>query len=72
MQKDKQESQNGLPEIGLSLDELMRRGARQVIQQAIEAELVELLAQYVNGGCGQKLGLLGGSSCTHMKTAFGR
>ena len=23
-----------------------------------------------NGGCGVKLGLLGGSSCTHTKTAF--
>jgi transposase-like protein len=48
MGKDKQESQNGLPEIGLGLDELVRRGARQVIQQAIEAELAELLAQYGN------------------------
>ena len=48
MQKDKQETQSGLPEIGLGLDELVRRGARQVIQQAIEAELAELLAQYAN------------------------
>lgn len=30
--------------MGLGLDELVRRGARQVIQQAIEAELAELLA----------------------------
>ncbi len=34
--------------MGLGLDELVRCGARQVIQQAIEAELTELLAQYVN------------------------
>ncbi len=48
MQKDKQESQNGLPEIGLGLYELLLRGARRVIQQAIEAEQAELLAQYAN------------------------
>lgn len=48
MKKDKQETQNGLSEIGLGLDELVCRGARQVIQQAIEAELAELLAQYAN------------------------
>lgn len=48
MGKDKQKTQNGLPEIGIGLDELVRRGARQVIQQAIEAELAELLAQYAN------------------------
>jgi hypothetical protein len=29
----------------MSQDDLVRRGARQVIQQAIEAELAELLAQ---------------------------
>jgi hypothetical protein len=34
MGKDKQETENGLPEIGASLDDLVRRGARQVIQQA--------------------------------------
>ena len=48
MGKDKQEMQNGLPEIGLGIDELVRRGARQVIQQAIEAELAQLLEQYAN------------------------
>ena len=32
MRKDKQEAAIGLPEIGGSLDELVRRGARQVIQ----------------------------------------
>lgn len=46
--KDKQETQNDLPEIGMSLDDLVRRGARQVIQQAIEAELAALLEQYAN------------------------
>jgi hypothetical protein len=45
MSKDKQETANGLPEIGLGLDELVRRGARQVIQQVIELELAALLEQ---------------------------
>jgi transposase-like protein len=48
MSKDKQEQGNGLPEIGLSLDDLVRRGARQVIQQVIEVELAQLLEQYGN------------------------
>lgn len=48
MGKDKQEAGMGLAEIGVSLDELIRRGARQVIQQAIEAELAQLLEQYAN------------------------
>lgn len=48
MGKDKQETENGLPEIGVGLDELVRRGARHVIQQAIEAELAQLLEQYAN------------------------
>ena len=48
MGKDKQETATGLAEIGTSLDELVRRGARQVIQQAIEAELATLLEQYAN------------------------
>lgn len=38
----------GLAEIGLGLDELIRRGARQVIQQALEAEFTQLLGQYDN------------------------
>jgi putative transposase len=33
---------------GMSLDDLVRRGARQVIQQAIEGELTQLLEQYEN------------------------
>ena len=48
MRKDKQEAAIGLPEIGMSLDELVRRGARQVIQQVIEQELATLLEQYAN------------------------
>ena len=48
MRKDKQEVALGLPEIGVSLDELVRRGARQVIQQVIELELAVLLEQYAN------------------------
>lgn len=48
MGKDKQETGMGLAEIGVNLDELIQRGARQVIQQAIEAELAQLLEQYAN------------------------
>jgi putative transposase len=48
MRRDKQEAAIGLPEIGVSLDELVRRGARQVIQQVIELELAALLEQYAN------------------------
>ena len=32
----------------LGLDELIRQGARQIIQQAIEAELAALLEDYAN------------------------
>ena len=35
-------------EIGVGLDELVRRGARQVIQQAIETELAQLLEEFGN------------------------
>ena len=35
-------------EMGLTLDDLVKRGARQVIQQVIEAELAELLARCSN------------------------
>ena len=48
MRKDKQNQEIGLQEIGMSLDDVVRRGARQVIQQAIEAELAQLLEQYEN------------------------
>ena len=48
MKKRNEAQAVGLPEIGLGLDELIRRGARQVIQQAIEAELAQLIEQYGN------------------------
>ena len=48
MVKDKQQTEHGLAEIGVGLDELVRRGAREVIQQAIESELATLLEQYTN------------------------
>ena len=48
MKQDTQEQTAGLSEIGLGLDDLIRHGARQVIQQAIEAELEQLLEQYRN------------------------
>ncbi|SHK57631.1 hypothetical protein SAMN05192548_10281, partial [Paraburkholderia terricola] len=38
----------GLSGAGLGLDELVRQGARQVIQQAIEAELSALLERFEN------------------------
>jgi transposase-like protein len=48
MKKSNEKQSGGLPEIGLGLDDLIRRGAREVIQQAIEAELAQLLDQYEN------------------------
>lgn len=48
MKKSNEKHAVGLPEIGLGLDDLIRRGARDVIQQAIEAELAQLLEQYEN------------------------
>ena len=48
MGQDKQKTESGLQEIGMSLDDVVRRGARQVIQQAIEAELAQLLERYEN------------------------
>ena len=48
MDKDKEGCGTGLQEIGIGLDELVRQGARQIIQQVVEAELAELLAQFEN------------------------
>jgi hypothetical protein len=42
MSKETEKAVGGLSGVGLGLDELVRQGARQVIQQAIEAELAEL------------------------------
>ncbi len=38
----------GLSGTGLGLDDLIRQGAQQVIQQAIEAELAELLERFTS------------------------
>lgn len=46
MKKSNEKHAGGLPEIGLGLNDLIRRGAREVIQQAIEAELAQLLEQH--------------------------
>lgn len=48
MKKGNEKQSSGPSEIGLGLDDLIRRGARQVIEQAIEAELAQLLEQYEN------------------------
>ena len=48
MKKSNQEKSSGLSEIGLGLDDLIHQGARQIIQQAIEAELAHLLEEYDN------------------------
>lgn len=49
MSKDKQkQAVSPEQELGLTLEDLVKRGARQVIQQAIEAELEELLSGCAN------------------------
>lgn len=49
MSKDKQkQAVSPAHEMGVTLDDLLRRGARQVIQQAIETELAELLVSCAN------------------------
>ncbi len=48
MSKFTEKADIGLSESGLGLDELVRHGARQVIQQAIEAELQALLERFEN------------------------
>jgi transposase-like protein len=48
MKQSTEKQAAGLSEIGLGLDDIIRRGARQVIQQAIEAELAQLLDAYQN------------------------
>lgn len=49
MSKNKQkQAVSPVLEMGLTLDELVKRGARQVIQQAIESELAELLSSCSN------------------------
>jgi len=48
MKKSNEKQASGLAEIGLGLDDLIRRGAREIIQQAIETELAQLLEHYEN------------------------
>lgn len=45
MKQDTQKQAAGLAELGLSLDDIIRRGARQVIHQVIEAEFAQLLGK---------------------------
>lgn len=48
MKKDTSGQSVGQSEVGLSLEELIRRGARDLIQKAIEVEVQQLLADYEN------------------------
>jgi transposase-like protein len=48
MKQNSEKALPGLGEIGLGLEDLIRRGAREVIQQAVEAELAHLLEHYEN------------------------
>lgn len=48
MMNDRQKGNAEQSEMGLSLEDLIRRGARALIQKAIEVEVQELLAEYGN------------------------
>lgn len=48
MSKDTSKTGSNATEMGLTLEELIRRGARELIQNAIEVEVRELLAEYGN------------------------
>ena len=48
MTKDTKKENVEQSELGLTLEELIRRGARELIQKAIEVEVRELLADYEN------------------------
>lgn len=48
MKKDTSRQSVEQSEVGLSLEELIRRGARDLIQKAIEVEVQQLLAEYEN------------------------
>jgi transposase-like protein len=48
MKKDSSQQSLEQSEVGLSLEELIRRGARDLIQKAIEVEVQQLLAEYEN------------------------
>jgi transposase-like protein len=42
------DAKEGLAEVGLPLEELIRQGARKIIQQAIEAEVESLTSTYAH------------------------
>ena len=46
--KHTNERDTGQSELGLTLEELIRRGAQDLIQKAIEVEVQELLASFAN------------------------
>ncbi len=48
MEQNSEKQSSGPSEIGQGLEDLIRQGARQVIEQAIEAELAQLLEPYEN------------------------
>jgi transposase-like protein len=48
MVKDKKAGTESPLALGMSLEDMLRQGARQLIQQAIEAELADLLDEYAN------------------------
>lgn len=48
MSKDTSKTNGCANEMGLSLEGLIRRGARELIQNAIEVKVRELLAEYGN------------------------
>jgi transposase-like protein len=48
MKKDTSQQSVEQSEVGLSLEDLIRRGARDLIQKAVEAEVQQLLAEYEN------------------------
>jgi len=48
MNKDTKKTQTKQWEMGMSLEELIRRGARELIRWAVEAEVNELLCEYGN------------------------
>ena len=47
--KDTKKGSAEQSEMGLSLEDLIRRGARELIQKAIEVEVKELLEEYGTG-----------------------